>query len=332
MSGGYRAGSGPGVTKLTSADGTVVLSPAQGRGAVDLSVPSTGGRFVHIAHPGPPVVADGAFSAGQGLYDSQSATWLCTSSGTPGTWVPIIGKQRVDWPRPGPDATLAYEYNFTAGAALNTLPAGWAWLNRNGSTYGEYNGVGVLVTPGQAGLGPNGPNVSGVYYAFAAGAFGLAWYVTAKIRAQLRPAGNAYINAGLFVTDGTKLTTVQLQLTANTTTPPSIPQVVAQEFNSPTSFAGSTGPPLWPASFPLYFRINTGSAAQYVSGDGVSWAAIGAGSNLTPATITGVGFFGDQEYGAAAASSVVVSCEWIRVNTGAPPNLIGGGGSGASIG
>ena len=48
-----------------------------------------GGGASAITHAGPPVTADGSYSAGNLVYDSADSLWLCTVTGTPGTWVQV---------------------------------------------------------------------------------------------------------------------------------------------------------------------------------------------------------------------------------------------------
>jgi hypothetical protein len=74
-----------------------------------------------IFHAGPPIAADGTFGAGEQIRDVDYALWICTASGSPGTWHQVTA--------------LAPGY---AGGALNLLPAPIRLLDtRAGATIGN---------------------------------------------------------------------------------------------------------------------------------------------------------------------------------------------------
>lgn len=58
---------------------------------------------VSTAIIGPPTASEGAFTSGDTWVDAAKATWLCTASGTPGTWsqirpAPVSGSDPASYP------------------------------------------------------------------------------------------------------------------------------------------------------------------------------------------------------------------------------------------
>ena len=51
----------------------------------------TNGPVKVLTHTGPPVTADGIFTKGSQAMDTSDVLYVCTASGTPGTWVSVSG-------------------------------------------------------------------------------------------------------------------------------------------------------------------------------------------------------------------------------------------------
>lgn len=252
---------------------------------------SGGGGATIIGTPGPPT--SGAHTAGYTVLDSNGATWMCTASGTPGTFVTISGKPNPDWPPPS--GSLGFDYEFNATTA--SIPSGWSWLNQGTTTYSEGSGSGVLNLPASS------DNVRGLTQPIPTAPF----TITSKIILDTPLFTAAYFNAGLLLTDGTKC--ILLGIGSNVGN-----SINVASYTTPSVFNATVAGWYAMEINPMYLRIvytSATNASFLVSSDGVGWSTVVGAVNLQGTyglTPTAIGWYGDTPTVAIAAS-----CQFFRV-------------------
>lgn len=97
-------------------DGLVAPQTRYGAPAAGQSHLTAVRRVGVLDHAGPPVTADGTFAVGDCVFDPNGQDWLCTTAGTPGTWV-AVGSGRVLG-----SARSTSNFTMTTAATVEDVP------------------------------------------------------------------------------------------------------------------------------------------------------------------------------------------------------------------
>lgn len=270
---------------------------------------SGGGGMTVIGTPGPP--SSGTYAAGATVIDSNNGTWVCYSAGTPGSWLPIDGKNNPDWPPPSGLLAGSYEFN----ASTSSLPSGWSWFNQAGSTYAEGGGVGLLTPAAPASGAWTGPVMSLPTLPFT---------LRAKMRVSQYMNTTDFVKGGVLLTDGTKLVGFSaggsVPLISATSTLGGVNGCAVEYFTNSTTFSSSlqtwtvaAEPSYW---FKIVYTSHT-NVSFYASADGIGWYGVLLSQNLSGSllTPTQIGFATNGYSAHAPISAPQLSCQYFRISS-----------------
>jgi hypothetical protein len=231
-----------------------------------------------------PIAVDGTVSAATPTQPEHLATKdYVDSKSNAGVWPPDAV----------PTTPSAYDYEFEGSGT--DLPSGWSWINRGTSTYLEKNGAGYLTAQSSSGW-----NNRGIYRSIDTAS---AFEYRAKFR-LVAVRNTNYFQAGLFITDGTKLVNCVYDNRG------------AKYFywNSVTSHASeSAGYPLMIGST-IYISLQKNSATSWNVGystDGEIYEYYFSNVNFSSflPSPTGIGFLFQNE---SNVGKQTVACDWFR--------------------